>query len=579
MIKKLDNYDKERRKNMKKRLFKIFTLVLSLTLILMSSLFLGACLDTTETSDDIVILYTNDVHCGITNDLGYAGVAAYKKNWETKTDYVTLVDAGDAIQGDFIGAVSQGEYIVDIMNEIGYDFAVLGNHEFDYGMDQLEYLIDKANATYLGCNINYTGTGTNKLSEVKPYEIVKYGDVSVGYLGVSTPYSVTSSTPAYFQENGEFVYNFTGPTLVGKTLEESFNALIQANIDECLQNGADYIVVLAHLGDGDVFTPYSSVNLVNNTTGIDVVIDGHAHSEIDCRIENDQAGNEVIITSTGTKLNNLGQLVITGSGNITTSLINHYSEKDAATANYLDTIQTEYEAKRNEVVATSNTTLSVNNSEGYRIVRNRETTIGDFCADAYRNIAGADVAFVNGGGIRADLKAGNITYGDIINVHPYGNTLCMVYATGQEIIDALEMGSRKTESAIAGADGWSVGETGSFLQVSGIKYTIDTSITSTVELDANNLFVGVTGERRVKDVYILNENGNYEPIDLTKTYKVASHNYMIKNGGDGYTMFKDNQLLIDEAMLDYQMLITYLVDELKGDLSRYATTNGRITIK
>lgn len=564
---------------MKKRIFRIFTLIISLTLVAISSLFLASCFYDNSVQDDIVILYTNDVHCGIDTEIGYAGVSAYKKNWEEKTDYVTLVDAGDAIQGDFIGAVSKGEYIVDIMNQVGYDFAIMGNHEFDYGMDQLQYLVSKANASYLGCNISYTGTGENKLSEVKPYEIVKYGDVSVGYIGVTTPYSVTSSTPAYFQENGEFVYNFTGVADADKTAAETFNECVQANIDECLQNGANYIVVIAHLGDGDVFNPYSSVSLVNNTTGIDVVIDGHAHSEIDCRIESDLAGEEVIITSTGTKLSNIGQLVITGNGNISTSLVNYYTEKDPATVAEINNIQYQYEAKRNEVVATSNTTLSVNNTEGYRIVRNRETTIGNFCADAYRNISGADVAFVNGGGIRADLTAGDITYGDIINVHPYGNTLCMVYATGQEIIDALEMGSRMTQSTIAGPDGWSVGETGGFLQVSGIRYTIDTSIASTVELDANNLFVRVTGARRVQDVYIMNSQGNYEPIDLTKTYKVASHNYMIKNGGDGYTMFMDNQLLIDEAMLDYQMLITYLVDELQGDLSQYATTSGRITVK
>lgn len=161
-----------------------------------------------NTQDSIVVLYTNDVHCqlqpvrdveeGEEPQMGYTNVAAYKKAMLADTQYVTLVDCGDYVQGDIVGAISKGEYVIDIMNKVGYDFTVLGNHEFDYGMEQLGSLLNKADATTLGCNITYTGNGTNQLSAVKPYEIVTYGKTDVAYIGVSTPHSITSSTPQIF---------------------------------------------------------------------------------------------------------------------------------------------------------------------------------------------------------------------------------------------------------------------------------------------------------------------------------------------------------------------------------------------
>lgn len=192
---------------MKTRLKKGFSLLLCICLML--SLFVGC---KKEDAQDIVVLYTNDIHCGFEDHIGYAGLAAYRNSVAKKTPYVTLVDLGDAIQGDVIGTVSKGEYIIDMMNEVGYDLAILGNHEFDYGIDRLRELIDQSEATYLGCNLTYTGSGENKLSAVKPYEILSYGNTDVAYIGVTTPETTTSSTPSYFQENGEFVYGFTGGT-------------------------------------------------------------------------------------------------------------------------------------------------------------------------------------------------------------------------------------------------------------------------------------------------------------------------------------------------------------------------------
>ncbi len=525
-------------------------------------------------TEDIVVLYTNDVHCGIEEDLGYAGLAAYQKEMEAETPHVTLVDCGDAVQGDFIGIVSDGEYIVDIMNRLEYDFAVPGNHEFDYGMEQLSTLIDMADAAYLGCNVRYEGSQSNALADVKPYEIVEYDDTSVAFIGVITPNSLNSSTPRYFMENGEYVYSFYGGE-GGAALHMQ----VQKTVDECRAKGADYVVVLSHLGDADAESPYSSVEMIRGTTGIDVVLDGHTHSVMKGRTEKNKDGEDVLLTSTGTRMDNVGKLTITAEGEIITELIADYAAKDAEFAAYLDTVKANYEEEMNRVVATSDIALSGFTEDGIRLVRNRETTIGNFCADAYRAASGADIAIVNGGGIRADLLAGDITYADILAVHPYGNTLCMVKATGQEILDSLEIASRET-MAVTEEDGHAIGEEGSFHQVSGLKYTIDTSVKHSVALDAAGMCIGIGDTRRVKDVFVLNSDGEYEPLDPKKEYTVASHNYLIKECGGGIVMFADNELLIDEGMSDYQILVDYLTDGLNGELDeKYSAAEGRIIIK
>ena len=232
------------------------------------------------------------------------------------------------------------------------------------------------------------------------------------------------------------------------------------------------------------------------------------------------------------------------------------------------------------MVAKSDIALSCTDNNGIRLVRSRETAIGNLCADAYRYITGADIALVNGGGIRADLPAGDITYADIIAVHPFGNMMCMVNATGQEIIDSLEIASRSVRNVYE-ENGYAVGEEGSFQSVSGLKYTVDTTVESAVEFDENGMFKCFNGNnRRVKNVLILNDNGEYVPIDPNGVYTVASHNHLIKSAGGGITQFSDNPLLIDDGIRDYQVLITYIADGLKGNLgSLYSSTEGRITIE
>ena len=524
--------------------------------------------------DDIVILYTNDVHCAADTNLGYATLAAYKEYMEGATPYVTLVDCGDAVQGDPVGSISEGEYPIDFMNQVGYDYAILGNHEFDYGMEQLSDLISQSNATYLGCNLTYTGAGENALSAVKPYEIVHYGDVDVAYIGVTTPESISKSTPSTFMdEDGSYIYGFSG------TNGEDFCAVVQDNIDECKEQGAEYVVLLAHLGTDEVSEPYRSTDLIAGTTDVDVVLDGHSHSVISCEYVNNKDGEKVLLSSTGTKLNYIGQLMITEDGLLTTTLISTYPDQDQTVAAYISDKEAEFDETLGTVVAHTDVKLRTNTDGGIRLVRNRETNLGDLCADAYRVMSGADIAFINGGGIRAEIESGEITNGDILSVNPFGNSVCVAKVSGQEILDALEMSCSQMQAQTDDGQN-AIGEYGGFQQVSGLKFTVDTSVEPVLELDENGMFVFCGNIRRVKDVEVLNEDGDYMPIDPGGEYTLATTDYLIKEGGDGLNMFMDNELVIDGGLTDYQVLIDYITEYLDGTVgAEYEQPQGRIVVE
>ena len=522
--------------------------------------------------NDIVVLYTNDVHCGINGDVGYAGLVAYRNDVLSSTPYVITVDNGDAIQGDVIGTISKGDFIVDIMNKAGFDLAILGNHEFDYGMDQLKTLVEKSKAQYLAANITYKGKKSSTfLDSTVPYVIKEFGNKKVAFIGLSTPQSIATSTPTYFMENGKFVYDFAATKLY---------SLTQKLVDKARKEGADYVVILSHLGDEDVGRKDSSRELIKNTTGIDVVLDGHSHSVIPQEILTNKKGEKVLLTSTGTKFQYLGKLTISKDGEFASELVDKsYTKKDAGMTSYIAEVQAQCDKDLKKVVASIDIDLTTKAPNGARMIRNREMAIGDLCADAYRNIAQTDIAFVNGGGIRTDLKKGDVTYADVIAVHPFGNMLTSCKATGQQILDLLEASCRLVESVQSTEDGKPVGELGGFQQVSGIKFTVDTSIPSSVVMDDKNMFAGVKGERRVKDVMVL-DGDKWVPINPSKTYTVASHNYLIKSGGDGLNMFVKDELIIDSGMLDNQVLITYLKDVLEGNVSAlYSEPQGRITTK
>lgn len=556
-------------------------LILTLAFALLSGQQLAGAAEDDPAEGDIVILYTNDVHCGVdqkTDDagqvtnIGYAGVAAYKQQMASLVgaDYVTLIDAGDAVQGDAIGTLSKGGYLTEIMNQVGYDIFVPGNHEFDYGMARMRELMGQLEATVISGN--FTDLLTDQLV-YDAYAVVAYGSVKVAYVGITTPESFTKSTPAYFQDgSGKYIYGFCEKNN-GKDLYHA----VQAAVDAAKAEGADYVIAVGHLGVDEQSAPWRSTDVIANTSGIDAFIDGHSHSVIASQLVSNKNGDEVLLTQTGTQLANIGRLVIRPDGGMTAELIAGYAEQDADTAAFIADIESEFAADLAEKVGETDVALTVDDpATGKRLVRSGETNLGDLCADAYRYVLGngksgadsgpADVAFVNGGGVRANIDQGDITFGEVIAVHPFNNVGCVVEATGQEILDALEMGARMAPS-----------ENGGFLQVSGLTYTIDSSIPSPVVVDDKKNFLSVAGQRRVRQVRI-----NGEEIDPAETYTVASHNYMLLDGGDGINMFQDNNLVVQPVLLDNQILISYIQDHLAGVVGAdYADAygQGRIEIE
>lgn len=509
-------------------------------------------------SNDIVILATSDVHCAVDENIGYAGLAAYKKAMEEQYNYVALVDAGDAIQGGTIGTLSKGTYLNDIMNEMGYDVRVPGNHEFDYGMDQfLNEIAAKAKTEYVSCNF----VDKDKKPVFKAYTMKDYGDKKVAFVGITTPETFFKSTPTYFQDkNGNYIYGFSE----GNNGKDLYKA-VQDTIDSAKTAGADYVVAVGHLGDDPASAPWTSSEVIANTAGLTAFIDGHAHMTFTKPVK-DKAGKSVQVVSTGTKLENIGKLVIYEKGIVTATNVTaeEAAAKDKDMDAFVKKIQSKYKDLENKVVAKTSVKLRISDDNDNRLVRSEETNLGDLCADAYKTVLGADIAFVNGGGIRVNVDAGDITYGEIIAVHPFGNMACVVEATGQQIKDALEFGARNVGK----------GENGGFLQVSGLTYDINTFIEPSIEINDKGEFVKVTGEYRVSNIMV----GGKE-LDLEKTYKLASHNYMLKQGGDGFVMFKGNKVIQDEVMIDNQVLITYIQDYLKGTVgSEYAQPQGRIKI-
>ena len=515
-------------------------------------------------SDDIIILFTNDIHCGINDELGLATLATYKNELKKKYKYIVTVDAGDAIEGSALGTISKGEIGVDAMNVVGYDFAIFGNHEFNYGLGRLKELVELSDATYLNSNVEYLGKGDSWINDLKPYEIVTYGDVKVGFIGITTPLTLGTISFKYFYENDELVYQFD----CGST--EAFVENIQKNVDKMKKEGADYVIAIAHLGDKDYTNigDYSSSYLAEHTTGIDAIIDGHSHTAMPERIEKNPDGKNVLISQTGTRLKSFGRIVITDSGLIYPSLIQKYPEPDKKIQKRMDEIVANYEKDALDVVAKTNTQLPLENETGNWYAYTQESMIGNLITDSIREKTGADIALMNAGGIRAGLKKGDITYKDIIDVIPFSNTICKSKVTGKELLDILEYTSAYAEK----------GGSGSNMQISGLKYDLDISKKADCELDNELNLIKVNRINRVSNVQILNGD-KYEPIDLEKTYTIGSISYIIANDGCGLNcIFENKELLLTDVATDFETLIDY-INSLDGDLSRYADFEGRINIR
>ena len=509
---------------------------------------------------EIVILHTNDMHCGVNDNLGLATVAQMKQNALQKTPYVALVDAGDAVQGAPIGKLSRGEAVVRMMNAAGYDFAIPGNHEFDYGMERF-WQLDKQLKNGYYC-ANFTDLRTKKLA-LPAYKIMQFGDTKVAFVGATTPGTLISSTPTFFQDGkGNYLYGFnedeTGRKLY-KALQKSINA--------ARENGADYVFIVGHLGINGSIEYWNSENVAANTRGVDAIIDGHSHERIQGKYVKNYVGKDVLIAQTGTKLKTVGRLVISTDGKITSELLKQDIGDDKKVQKIISREIAKYEPLLKQPVGEALLQLRSNDPQtGERLVRNSECSLANFVTDAFKAVLNCDVVMVNGGSIRNEIKTGVVTYNDLLEAFPFGNMCAVIEASGQQILDALEMGASHYPE-----------EFGGFYQVAGMEYTINSKIPSTVQLDEKGNFYRIGGIYRVSDVRI-----GGKPLDINKKYTVGGTTYVLKDGGDGFVMFKGSKLLKDGEKSDVDAIMEYIQKQLDGKIGEQYNNpygDGRIRIK
>ena len=503
---------------------------------------------------DVTILYTNDVHTYIDKQspkLTYAAIADLKQSYQNAGKDVLLVDAGDHVQGTAYGSMDEGASIIKLMNAAGYDVATPGNHEFDYGMDRAKAIMKEADFPYLSCNWVDLRTTLRVLPSVK---VFVRGGRRIAFVGVTTPETFTKSTPAYFMDKAQrkYIYDIQG----GEDGKKLYDA-VQKAIDKA-KLLADVVIGLGHLGVDPSSSPWTSEEVIAHTSGFDAFIDGHSHTVMENKQVQDASGKAVTLTQTGSYFANVGEMTIAADGTITTKLIPTHEGMDAGIAAMQTGWVNTVDDMLGEKIAVGDSDFYVSDpATGKRRIRSAETNLGDFVADGiytYFNEVEklhCDLAIMNGGGIRADVPAGDWTFKTCKQVSPFGNVACLMSVTGKQIQDALEFAAR-----FAGAEGK---ENGGFLQVAGATYEIHTDIPNTVQTDDKNVWIGsATGTPRVQNVKIYDRaNGTYVPLDESKTYALAGMNYTLRNLGDGFAMFDGAELIKDYVSEDYLVMSTY----------------------
>lgn len=599
------------------------SLALLLCLMLVCALAAPAAAAQTGTSEDIVILYTNDVHTYIDGSLSYDVISGIKKELETQYAHVLLVDAGDHVQGTAYGSMDKGETIIQLMNAAGYDLATLGNHEFDYGMDGCMQIVQWAQYPYVSCNFYEEVNGVREENVLSSYQIFDFGTEKLAIVGITTPESFTKSTPSYFQdESGNYIYGISGG--------EDGSALyadVQAAIDSAVAEGATKVIALGHLGDDLSSQPWTSGEVIANVSGLSAFIDGHSHSTVEGQNVTDKDGNSVVLTQTGQYFGQIGMMVISAeTGEITTGFIgseeilepvvdesgnpvkdeegndqtevvgyrlvsNLYTGAEWCSDETVAAIKDQWITKIGEqlgtVIGSTSLTLDNYSADGTRLVRSQETNTGDFAADAlyylFDNMdMDVDVAIMNGGGIRNEAVTGEISYQTCKTIHTFGNVACLQTITGQQLLDALEWGARTAGTGE---------ECGGFLQVSGITYKIDTQWPDSTQKDEKGVWIGgPTGGYRVHDVKVYNKETNaWDALDLEAHYNLAGYNYTLRDLGDGFNMFDGAVNVLDYVMEDYMVLANYvqafeggvveasnspLAEKYEGLLLDYSTVDG-----
>ena len=491
----------------------------------------------TTAQKSIVILYENDAHCGID---GYTKMAGLRDAINSSdTAYAAAVCCGDFLQGNTTGAISKGQYIADILRLMDYHALTLGNHEFDYGVPRMRKLLEDAGTPVTCVNLYEAGEPEPMYA---PYIIHQYGDKKIAYIGACTPETMILEGYSFYDTNGILLYDLKPKT---------FYALVQQAVDAARAEGADYVILLSHVGETPQSMGFSSYRLVNNTRGIDIVLDGHSHEVIEGAKVKNLDGKEIIVTQTGTQFAHVGKLLITPDGHFSTQLIKRQDipYENAKVTATVDSIHKKVKAVTSEVVAHSDYRLVVSDENDQWVVRGEETNAGDLVADAYRYALKADIGFENGGGIRNDIQAGDITYGDIIGMLPYDNTLRRIMVSGEQLQQMLT----RCTALVPLLDG-------NFPQCSGLRFTIHSK------------------SHTISDIEILQEDGSYVPIDMKRTYSVALTNYNHEGGGF-FDCFKKCVVLQESSLRYYEALADYMRNVLGGSTGdTYAKPQGRIRI-
>ncbi len=522
-----------------------------------------------KAKEEIIIVYTNDIHGYIDNvakdssgkevdALRFSKLSGYVKELR-KSKNVLLVDAGDEVQGTVYGSLDQGKQIIPIMNEVGYDLATVGNHDFDFGMDGFDFFKNTASFPYLSCN--FVSLPDQNLV-LPPYKIFDFNGTKIGFIGISTPETIISSTPGFFQDDqGNYLYSF-----LGYEDPNDLFAAVQKYIDE-LKPQTNYIVALGHVGVGMECKEhgYSSYDVISHTQGLSAFIDGHSHTSMEQEWVKTLEGKNCLLTQTGCYLSSFGELHIDSKGNFSSRLIadSEYVDKDVQ--NKENALIAQVQEKMGQTIATLEKPLYVNDPEvpSRRIIRAKETNLGNLCSDSMywylnqKKELNCDLALINGGGIRAGLEKGKVSYLDVKQVHPFGNQLCLVEAKGKDVLNALEMGVTLSGQWDEAQD--RPAENGNFLHVAGLTYDVDTRVPSSVKVDESGMFVSVDGEYRIKNVKVYDkEHKSYVPLKEESTYRVGGINYLLQNSGGGLSMFASSSRIADYINEDYVVLAEYM---------------------
>ena len=544
-------------------------------LIIQVNNFLSSKRNLEDLSDDIIILHLNDVHCGVNDNIGYDGFVLYRDELYEKYPNIISVDVGDHIQGGTLGSISEGSAIINIMNKVGFDVAILGNHEFDYGIDQLSKLGETITSKYISSNFCYK---KNKTSVYNPFKIIEKGGKKIAFIGVLTPLTFSKTYLSTLRDsNGDAIYDF----LTGNNTQELYDR-VQENVNKVRkEEGADYVILLTHIGME--LEQYTSDKLLSKIENVDAVLDGHTHL-IYNTTKKDINTKDIHISQTGTKLQSIGKLIIKNDGTIASEIIQVIPEpsdktnaikltrggkevwvnKDMNT--FINDIFNVYKNELSILYGSSEYDLVIR-PEGttdshFIYCRYQECTVGNLLADAFKSAGKSDAAILNGGGVRSGINKGDLTRSQIMSVAPFFNNLIVKMLPGQCILDALEFGVSKHPSA-----------SGGFPQVSGISYDIDTSLNSKVETDSQGLFLKITGKRKVTNVKI-----NGEEIDPNKNYSISMSDY-IGNGGDGYTMIAKYEVFKEGLLTDTDAIAYYIKNDLNGIIpEKYKDFQGRINL-